>query len=134
MARSMESFLANKTFNRFCRLLHGFGTEVAAIRIKGNIIGRFAKIVVHDSIIEGSDVMTSSFLKAEKEAKEEVLDEPDSSNRSITEDPSALYLDEASRMMEMDSDIHLDIVGVVDGEPEDTIELNSFVVKARLNV
>ena len=63
-----------------------------------------------------------------------MLDEPDSSNRAITEDPSALYLNKPRRVMEMDGDIYLGTTAFIDGEPEDPIKLNSFVVKARLNV
>ena len=63
-----------------------------------------------------------------------MLDEPDSSYRAVTEDPSALSLNKPRGVMEVDSDIHLGIAGVSDGEPEDPIKLDSSVVEARLDV
>ena len=78
--------------------------------------------------------MAFETTKFKEEAKEEVLHKPDSSNRFIGEDGTTLDLDQASAVVEVDSDSSAHAITVADVEPKDTVKFNTSVVKGWLNV
>ena len=78
--------------------------------------------------------MTSGTAKFGEEAKQEILDKPDSSHSSIMEDGSTLHLNQAAGVVEVDSDSSTHAISVADVEPKDTVKFNSSVVKRWLNI
>ena len=75
--------------------------------------------------------MTSGTAKFGEEAKQEILDKPDSSHSSIMEDGSNLHLNQAAGVVEVDSDSSTHAISVADVEPKDTVKFNSSVVSNR---
>ena len=78
--------------------------------------------------------MAQRSTEFEEKSKQEVFDEPESSDGAIVEDSRTLHLHQAGGVVEVDSDCSRHTVIITDGEPENPIEFNSFVVKARLDV
>ena len=72
--------------------------------------------------------MASLLAKFEEESKQEILHEPDSSHRSITQDSTSLDLHHAGSVMKVNSDGCRDTAAVTGSEPENSVEFYASIV------